>query len=183
MFFAALSRIPLWFWVALAVAAATMGALWVIYDTGYHRGAVAVQAKWDTERAATATIIANEKARQAEVVVRTVIEYRDRVQIVKEKGEEVIREIPLLVRADCKLNGGFRVLHDAAAGAQPLPADPAAAAAAADPVEAVALLRTAAENYASCQADFIKLEALQKIVFESMRAPAALPSPGPRRDE
>jgi hypothetical protein len=168
MLFAALSRIPLWFWVALAVAAATMGALWVIYDTGYHRGAVAVQAKWDTERAATATIIANEKARQAEVVVRTVIEYRDRVQIVKQKGEEVIREIPVLIEPmdSPLLSGAYRVLHDAAAGAQPLPADPSGAAAAADPVEAAALLRTAAENYASCRADLVKLESLQQFVKE-----------------
>lgn len=164
MILALLRRIPLSVWFALAAAIAAMAAMWTIYDTGHKRGAAEVRAEWMTERAAMQMALAKEKERQAVVTTRTVIEYRDRVQIVKEKGDAVIKEIPVLVQSDCQLSGGFRVLHDAAAGAKPLPADPAAAAAAADPVEAVAFARTLVENYSICAENSERLGALQVLV-------------------
>jgi hypothetical protein len=157
-----LRAIPASVWAGLAAAIALMAALWWVDGNGYERGAAAVQVKWDAERVETAKIIAAEKARQAQVVERVVVQYVDRVKVIRERGEEVIREVEKLVPVgSCDLPGGFRVLHDAAAGAQPLPADTAAAAAAADAVEATAAARIVAENYAACHENSTRLIALQ----------------------
>lgn len=170
MVWAALKLVPGWVWLAIGVAIACMGAIYAIDHNGYTRGAAAVQVKWDTERAAMQTQIAKEKERQAQVVVRTVIEYQDRIKVVKEKGDEIVRQIPVLVPSGgCLLGGGFRVLHDAAASGE-LPADPGSAAAAADPVEASAAIETVAENYAACRADQARLTALQQLVKEITHA-------------
>lgn len=167
---ALLSRIPIMFWIGLAVAALATFALWALYDTGYTNGKAEIELQWDAERSRLNAQIAREKERQAQVVTRTVIEYRDRIQVVEKQGQEVIREVEKLVPMDSPvLSGAFRVLHDAAAGAQPLPADPGSAFAAAAPVEAASLLRTTADNYATCRAELVKLESLQNLVRDLQR--------------
>lgn len=99
--------------------------------------------------------------RQAEATERVRIEYRDRVRVVREKGEEVIREVERLVPAGgCQLPGGFRLLHDAAArGSLPEPAGRADGAAA--PVEPAAAAETVAGNYLACNETAEQLKALQ----------------------
>lgn len=119
--------------------------------------AEAVKAKYDIEVAAI-------KAKQQEVITHEVIVYRDRVKIVKEKGDEIIKEVQVLVPLNSPLlAGGVRVAHDAAALGN-LPDDPEGAARTAAPIETAALLTTVAENYQSCSAEREKLIALQTIV-------------------
>lgn len=130
-------------------------------------------AKLAAEKAAYEKQVTELKAKQQQVVTRTVIEYRDRIKIVKEKGDEIVREVQVLVPADSPLlAGGVRVAHDAAASGH-LPDDPAGAAAAAESVEAAALLTTVAENYQSCRADAERLIALQGLVssLEGVKSP------------
>jgi predicted acylesterase/phospholipase RssA len=104
-----------------------------------------------------------EKARQAQVVEKVVVEYRDRVKVIKEKGDEIVKAVPYYVRASCALPGGWRVLHDAAASGS-FPEDPDGAIAAAEPVEGVAAAETVASNYAACRADQARLAALQQLL-------------------
>ena len=164
MILAALGMVPRSVWIGIAAALALMAAIWAIDRNGYHRGVETEHAERMKERAAYADALAKEKERQATVVERVVVEYRDRVKVVKEKGDEVVREVEKLVPADaCPLPGGFRVVHDAAASGD-LPEDPAGAAAAAAPVEAAAAAETVASNYAICRLEFEKLTALQNIV-------------------
>lgn len=165
MIWAALKLVPGWVWVALAAAGLLTGSIVYVDHHGYVRGKAEIQGKWDVEHAEMLAAIEKEKARQAEVVTKTVIEYRDRVQVVKEKGDVIEKEVQVLVPVgSCDLPGGFRVLHDAAAGAIPVPDDPAGAAAAADAVEASAAAATIAENYTSCRADAERLRALQELL-------------------
>lgn len=53
------------------------------------------------------------------VTVQVVTEYVDRVKVVKEKGDIVVKEVPVYItnQADqqCRLTTGFATLHDAAA--------------------------------------------------------------------
>ncbi len=60
---------------------------------------------------------------QAKVVIQTEIQYRDRIKIVKEKGETIIKEIPVYVtRADTErfgVNVGFVRHYNAAFTGQP----------------------------------------------------------------
>lgn len=163
MILALLKMIPSSVWVGLGIAIATMTAIWAIDHNGYRRGAESVQIKWDKERLAYVNALAKEKERQAQVVEKVVIEYRDRVKIVREKSDEVVKAIPYYVRTSCVFPGAWRVLHDAAASGS-LPEDTSGAIAAAEPVEGVAALETVAANYGTCQADQARLAALQQLV-------------------
>lgn len=103
---------------------------------------------------------------QDRVTERVVVEYRDVVKVVKEKGEEVIREVEKLVPANgCRLDGGFRVLHDAAADGA-LPVASAGAHGPAAPVEQIAAAETVAGNYLACHENAVQLKALQGWIEE-----------------
>ncbi|MBB4728264.1 hypothetical protein [Xanthomonas arboricola] len=106
-----------------------------------------------------------------------VTQYVDRVQIVREAGATITREIPIYVtqKADaaCAIPAGFVRLHDAAATGNPAgpPAgDPDAAAAG---VTLSAVASTVADNYTSCHATAAQLSALQDWI--ELRAPEPAP--------
>lgn len=154
-------------WQVYAVAAIFLGAYAYglnEHHLGYHEAKDEDAKVYAEQKAAYDKQVAELKAKQQEVITKTVTVYRDRVQIVKEKGDEVIREIPVLVMGnDVVLSGGVRVAHDAAALGE-LPNDPQGAARAAAPVEVTTLLTTVAENYQACESTRAKLIALQGIV-------------------
>lgn len=166
MTLAFLRLVPWQVWAGLVAAAALVGAAWALDHHGYQRGAAEVHLAWDREHEAMQAALDREKQRQAEVVERIVVQYRDRVKIEKEKADAITQYVPIMVDRDCTLSGGFRVLHDAAATGA-LPEDPAGVARAAAPVEAPAVATTVAENYATCRADQARLTALQQLVKES----------------
>jgi hypothetical protein len=154
--------LPPWvMWLALAVlVAAATGWGWV-------KGAASVQAEWDAERAAQTITVLRVKVAQAEVTERVVTQYVDRVRIVREQADAVIREVPVYVPAQCdpdgRLPAGWRVLHDAAASGGA--ADPAAIADA-QPVAPDAAAATVARNYGTCRETAEQLTALQQWVRE-----------------
>lgn len=161
-----LKGVPIRVWAYLAIALAVAGGLVYIYEKGDSHGAARVQTAWDKERKVMRAALDAEKLRQQQVVTRTVIEYRDRIQVVKEQADAIVKEVPILIpAAGCQLTGAFRVLHDAAAGGE-LPKDPGGAAAAADPVEVPAAAETIFGNYAACRADQARLSALQQLVTQ-----------------
>ena len=109
------------------------------------------------------------RERQAQDTVKVVTQYVDRVRVVREKGDTIIKEIPVYVpvQADaaCTINRGFVRLHDAAAaGELPEPARDADAAAAGIALSAVA--GTLAANYQTCHENAEQLRALQVWVSE-----------------
>lgn len=134
----------------------------------HHQGVTETEAKYEAqiakEKVSYAKQVAAIQAKQQEVITKTVIEYRDRIKVVKEKGDAIVKEIPVLVPLDSPLlSGGVRVAHDSAARGD-LPDDPLGAAAAANPVTTTTLMATVAENYASCRADQERLRSLQTLV-------------------
>ncbi|MBK9658270.1 MAG: hypothetical protein IPO66_23880 [Rhodanobacteraceae bacterium] len=136
---------------------------------GWVKGAGHVQAQWDTavqQQALQATAVREE---QAQATVEVITEYVDRVRVVREKGDTIIKEVPVYVpvQADaaCTINRGFVRLHDAAAaGALPEPARDADAAAADIALSTVAA--TVATNYQTCHETAEQLRALQTWVRE-----------------
>ncbi len=154
-------------WLALvALAVALIGFGWV-------KGAGHVQARWEAAIQQQTLHAAVVQKRQAEATVKVVTEYVDRVRIVREKGDTIIKEVPVYVpvQADaaCTINRGFVRLHDAAAaGELPEPARDADAAAAGIALSAVA--RTVAANYQSCHENAEQLRALQAWVREMASA-------------
>ncbi|PPU42256.1 hypothetical protein [Xanthomonas arboricola] len=108
--------------------------------------------------------------------IKVVVEYVDRVHIVREAGATITREIPIYVtqKADaaCAIPAGFVRLHDAAASGQPAgppTADPDAPAAG---ITLSAIAGTVADNYTSCHATATQLSALQDWIDQHVPEPA-----------
>jgi hypothetical protein len=154
-----------WPYRLLVVAALAL----VLVGFGWVKGAGHVQAQWDAavqQQAMQATAVREE---QAQATVKVVTQYVDRVRVVREKGDTIIKEVPVYVplQADaaCTINRGFVRLHDAAAaGALPEPARDTDAAAGGIALSAVA--GTVATNYQTCHETAEQLRALQTWVRE-----------------
>ena len=131
---------------------------------GWLKGAGHVQAQWDAATAVQQQAQVHAQTRQAEATVQVVTQYVDRIQVVREKGDTLIQEVPVYVpvQADaaCTVHRGFVSLHDAAAaGELPQPARDADA-----PAEGLALSAVAATvvtNYQTCHENAEQLKALQ----------------------
>ena len=136
---------------------------------GWIKGASHVKAQWDTAIQQQALQAVATRERQAQATVKVVTEYVDRVRIVREKGDTIIKEVPVYVpvQADaaCSINRGFLRLHDAAAaGELPEPARDADAASAGIALSAVA--GTVAANYQTCHENAEQLRVLQTWIRE-----------------
>ena len=148
----------------------TLAALSVaLVGFGWIKGASHVQAQWDAAIQQQALQAAAVRERQAQATGKVVTQYVDRVRVVREKGDTIIKEVPVYVpvQADaaCTINRGFVRLHDAAAaGDLPEPARDADAAAAGIALSAVA--GTLAANYQTCHENAEQLRALQAWVSE-----------------
>ena len=149
-------------WPYRLLALAALGI--ALFGFGWLKGASHVQAQWDAATAAQQQAQAQVQTRQAEATVQVVTQYVDRIQVVREKGDTLIQEIPIYVpvQADaaCTVHRGFVSLHDAAAaGELPQPARDADA-----PAEGLALSAVAATvvtNYQTCHENAEQLKALQ----------------------
>ena len=162
-------------WLAIAALAVALTGL------GWVKGAGHVQSQWDAAVHQQTLQIAAVRQRQAEATVQVVTRYVDRVRVVREKGDTIIKEVPIYVpvQADaaCTINRGFVRLHDAAAaGELPETARDADAAPAGLALSAVA--GTVAANYQTCHENAEQLRALQAWISE-VRAEEQASSPRP----
>lgn len=125
----------------------------------YWAGKQHVQEQWDNAKALVTTN-AEQIAEKSDDVTKDVeIRYVDRIQVVKEKADVVVREVPVYVPVgSCDLPGGFRLLHDAAA-TNSIPEASELPYAAAVPAQDAA--RTVAANYGTCNEIRVNLEELQ----------------------
>lgn len=143
----------LWAGVALIVAFFGWG------EIRYCSGKQAVQTQWDQAKlnvTANAQVIAE---KSDDVTKDVEIRYVDRIQVVREKGDVIVREVPVYIPAgSCELPGGFRLLHDASA-INSIPETSELPYAAPVPAQDAAV--TVAENYNSCNEIRINLEELQ----------------------
>ncbi len=131
---------------------------------GWLNGASHVQAQWDAAMAAQQQAQARAQTRQAEATVQVVTQYVDRIQVVREKGDTLIQEIPVYVPvqsdAACTVHRGFVSLHDAAAAGE-LPTAPRDADAPAEGLALSAVAATVVSNYQTCHENTEQLKALQ----------------------
>jgi hypothetical protein len=162
-------------WMALmALGAALIGFGWI-------KGAGHVQAKWEADAQEQILQAAAIRERQAQATVKVVTQYVDRVRVVREKGETIIKEVPVYVPAQadaaCTINRGFVRLHDAAAAGE-LPEPARDADAAAEGIALSAVAGTVATNYQTCHENAEQLRALQAWVGQ-MLAVQQVPAPKP----
>lgn len=131
---------------------------------GWVKGASHVQDEWDAANLKQALQMPGVKQRQAEATVQVVTKYADRIKVVRETGDTIIKEVPIYVTpeadAACVLSRGFVRLHNAAAaGRIPEPAGGPDAAPAEIALSTVTT--TVADNYERCHENAEQLIALQ----------------------
>lgn len=148
----------------VVLALAGLRAWWWI--DGLQRAASEAQAKVTTLEAQLAS--AQATIAQQKTTERVVTQYVDRVRIVRERGETIVKEVPVYVPVEadaaCRINRGFVWLHDAAAR-NDTPARGAGAADEAAPGVALSTVaRTVTGNYATCHEIREQLTGLQSWV-------------------
>lgn len=97
---------------------------------------------------------------------RIVTQYVDRVQVIRERGATLTKEVPIYVPAQadaaCTVPAGFVRLHNVAAtGDLALPGAAGTAHASASGVALSTVAGTVVDNYATCAANAAQLTALQ----------------------
>jgi len=149
-----------WPYRLLALAALCIA----VFSFGWLKGANHVQAQWDAATAKQQQAQAQAQTRQAETTIQVVTQYVDRIQVVREKGDTLIQEIPTYVpvQADaaCTVHRGFVSLHDAAAAGE-LPQSARDADAPAEGLALSAVAATVVTNYQTCHENAEQLKALQ----------------------
>jgi hypothetical protein len=149
-------------WPYRLLAFAVLGISLFVF--GWLKGTNHVRAQWEAATTAQQQVQAQVQIRQAEATVQVVTQYVDRIQIVREKGDTLIQEIPVYVpvQADaaCTVHRGFVSLHDAAAAGE-LPTAPGDADAPAEGLALSAVAATVVSNYQTCHENAEQLKALQ----------------------
>jgi hypothetical protein len=84
----------------------------------YMEGGVSNQEKWEARVAEAKLEMAKKDAESADATVKVVTKYIDRVTVVKENGNAILKEVPKFVSKDadakCVVPNSFVVLHDSA---------------------------------------------------------------------
>jgi len=84
----------------------------------YMEGGISTQEKWEAKVAEVKLEMAKKEVASAEVTTKIVTKYINKVQIVKEKGDDIIKQVPVYITKDadakCDVPTGFVMLHDSA---------------------------------------------------------------------
>ncbi len=149
--------------IAYVVAGLVALALLVgAHEIGFRRASAVGKAIIAQYQAEAKAEVEKARAEAKTVETKVVIEYRDRVKVIREVGPEVVREIEIIRKSGCVLPPEWRLLHDSATGSQAPEAGSSA-----DPatdVDCATALETVRENYARARENAAQLEALQQWV-------------------
>lgn len=98
------------YWKPLLVASSLIAAAYLGYSYSNE--------KWESKMLAIELENQRLQTLSEKVTIQEVIKYVDRVKIVKERGEEIIRKVPYYVNVEadnnCVINDGFVWLHNKA---------------------------------------------------------------------
>ena len=148
-----------------------------LVSIGWVKGATYVQNKWDAENTHQSLQVATVKKLQAEATVQIITKYVDRVKVVREAGDTIIKEVstyvPLEADAACVLSRDFVRLHDAAAAGR-LPDSAGGADASAPGIALSTVASTVADNYERCHENAEQITALQQWIREGERIPGVI---------
>lgn len=151
-------KIPWQVWACTGLVVLLVGAGWKLYDLGQDHK----QAEWDESVKRGKVIVDRLKANQGKVTTKIVTQTVERIKVVTEKGDEIIKRVEVFVPdGTCELPGSFRVYHDAAAD-NSIP--DSARVSDAEPVPAKTLATTLAENYTTCHKAITDLQGLRQWV-------------------
>jgi hypothetical protein len=160
-----LSKIP---FISAHTKVIKYASIGVLLFSVYMIGGSANEESWQKKVLAQKAEIAELKQKEAEVTTKVVTKYIDRIQVVKEQGNEIIKYVTTDGDSKCELPVSFSVLHDAAAKNE-LP-DPARATdETTSEVKLSEATTTIVTNYGICNQNTEQLKALQDWVSEQKK--------------
>lgn len=148
-------------YAALALVLLAGVGVWYYGHTRYDAG-VAYQ------QAIDAKALAKAQATAATITERVVTQYVDRVRVVRERAQTIVKKVPVYVTAKadaaCLVPAGFVRVHDAAVQGVDLPASAGTTADTPSGVALSAVASTVASNYGICRETAERLTSLQNWV-------------------
>jgi len=138
----------------------------------YMEGGVSNQEKWEARVAEVKLEMAKKDAASSDATVKVVTKYVTNVEVVKEKGESIVKEIPKLITAtadgQCVIPNGFILLHDSASRNE-VPDSSGVTNDAPSGVKLSGVAETITENYTTYYKVAEQLRSLQEWVKEQKR--------------
>jgi hypothetical protein len=135
-------------------------------------GGISNQEKWEARVAEVKLEMAKKDAASSDASVKVVTKYITNVEVVKEKGESIVKEIPKLISAtadgQCVIPNGFVLLHDSASRNE-VPDSSGASNETASGVKISGVGKTITENYTTYYQVAEQLKSLQEWVKEQKR--------------
>jgi hypothetical protein len=131
----------------------------------YMEGGVSNQEKWEARVAEAKLEMAKKDAESADATVKVVTKYIDRVTVVKENGNAILKEVPKFVSKDadakCVVPNSFVVLHDSASRNE-VPDSTRGVDERASEVKLSGIASTVSENYTTYHQVSEQLKSLQE---------------------
>jgi len=135
----------------------------------FMEGGISNQEKWEARVAEVKLEMAKKEAASAESSVKVVTKYINKIEIVKEKGDAIVKEIPKFVTAtadgQCVIPNGFVLLHDSASRNE-VPDSTRSVDEGASSVKLSGVATTVSENYNLYHQVSQQLKSLQEWVKE-----------------
>jgi len=141
-----------------------IGVVLIIFGF-YMEGGISNQEKWEAKVAEVKLEMAKKDAASAEASTKVVTKYITKVEVVKEKGDAIIKEIPKYISQDadakCPVPNGFVVLHDSASRNE-VPDSTRSVDAGTSEVKLSGVATTVTENYTTYYKVAEQLKSLQE---------------------
>ncbi len=138
----------------------------------YMEGGISNQERWEAKVADAKLEMAKKDTASAEATTQVVTKYVTKVQVVKEKGDAIIKEVPIYVTKDadskCVIPNGFVLLHDSASRNE-VPDSTRGVDAGASEVKLSGVATTVTENYTTYHKVAEQLRSLQEWIKEQQR--------------
>jgi hypothetical protein len=138
----------------------------------YMEGGIATQEKWEAKVAEVKLEMAKKETASVETTVKVVTKYVNKVQIVKEKGNDIIKQVPVYITKDddakCDVPTGFVVLHDSASRNE-VPDATRKVDATTSSVKISGVAETVVDNYTTYHQVAEQLRSLQEWVREQQK--------------
>ena len=135
----------------------------------YMEGGVSNQERWEAKVSEAKIEIAKKETESAEATTKVVTKYVTKVQIVKEKGDVIVKEVPKYISkesdAKCPIPNSFVVLHDSAVKNE-VPDSTRGVDETTSGVKLSTVTSTVTGNYSICHQNSEQLKALQEWVKE-----------------
>lgn len=133
----------------------------------YMEGGISSQEKWEAKVAAVKLEITQKAVVSAEISTKVLTKYITRVEIVKQKGDDIVKEVPIYITkvddSKCVIPNGFVLLHNSASQNE-VPDSTRGFDAGASEIKLSGVATTVIENYTTYYTVSEQLKSLQEWV-------------------